>query len=75
MDEEGETFHAEQAGNRDVMRALQGGGRVDINGGGLGGGRQDGHRGSSGGSAVREAHVEVNWGRRGSGLHGVFSHL
>lgn len=52
---------------------------MDINGGGSwGGGRQDGHRGSSSGGSgcrLREAHVEVNWGRRGSGLHGVFSHL
>lgn len=52
---------------------------MDVNGGGgLGGGRQDGQRGSSSGgsgSGLREAHVEVNWGHRGSGLHGVFSHL
>lgn len=48
---------------------------MDVNGGGGVGGRQDGHRGSSGGgsgSGLREAHVEVS---RGSGLHGVFSHL
>lgn len=51
---------------------------MDVNGGGGWGGRQDGHRGSSGGGSgdgLGEAHVEVNWGRRGSGLHGVFSHL
>lgn len=52
---------------------------MDVNGGrGWVGGRQDSHRGGGGrgsGSGLREAQVEINWGRRGSSLHGIFSHL
>lgn len=52
---------------------------MDVNAGrGWVGGRQDGHRGSSSGgsgSRLREAQVEINWGRRRSSLHGIFSHL
>lgn len=52
---------------------------MDVNGGGSGGvGRQDSHGGGGrggGGDSLREAHVEVNGGRRGCNLHGVFSHL
>lgn len=78
--QDGERLHPQQAGNgQGIVGALDGrqGGGVN-GGGGRGGGGQDGHGGGGaggGGDRLREAHVEVNGGRRGHDLHGVFSHL
>lgn len=80
--QQGDGFHAKQAGNRQgVMGAGDGGDgrrRVDVNSGG--GSSQEGHGGGcgGGGGGLGEAQAKVNWctgagGRRS--LDAQFSHL